>query len=91
MATLPNGKPIDMEMLEMALEDANMANTYFLNILTGEVVFPSEYDDVDEQEKLVAEKSMRATIISVLTVFPLLKPMSGWSPSRMKWLLHKMS
>lgn len=55
MATLPNGKPIDMEMLEVAMEDADLTHTYFLNTLTGEVLFLSEYQDVDEQEKLMAE------------------------------------
>lgn len=55
MATLPNGKPIDMEMLEVAMEDGDLAHTSFLNTLTGEVVFSSDYDDIDEQEKLAAE------------------------------------
>ncbi|MGH2481697.1 MAG: UPF0158 family protein, partial [Ktedonobacteraceae bacterium] len=55
MATLPNGNPIDMDMLEVAMEDANLINTYFLNAFTGEVVFLSEYDDPDEQERLAAE------------------------------------
>lgn len=55
MATLPNGKPIDMDILEVAMEDADLTHTYFLNTLTGEVVFLSEYDDPDEQEKLAAE------------------------------------
>jgi hypothetical protein len=52
MLTLPNGKPIDEDMLEVAMEDAEMGNTYFLNMQTGEVVFLSDYDDPDEQEKL---------------------------------------
>ena len=30
MATLPNGKPIDMDMLETAMEDSDLANKYFL-------------------------------------------------------------
>lgn len=55
MATLPNGKPIDMDMLEAAMEDAEPTNTYFLNTLTGKVVFLSEYGDADEEEKLAAE------------------------------------
>ena len=55
MAKLSNGKSIDMEMLEVAMEDADLTHTYFLNTLTGEVLFLSEYDDVDEQEKLAAE------------------------------------
>jgi len=55
MAILPNGKPIDIEMLEVAMEDGDLAHTSFLNTLTGEVVFLSDYDDIDEQEKLAAE------------------------------------
>jgi len=39
MITLPNGKPIDLDMLETAMEDADLANRYFLNLVTGEVVF----------------------------------------------------
>jgi hypothetical protein len=55
MLTLPNGKPIDEDMLELAMEDSDMTHSYFLNTKTGEVVFFSEYDDPDEQEKLVEE------------------------------------
>src|SRR6266568_3699012 len=43
MATLPNGKPIDMDMLETAMEDSDLTNRYFLNLVTGEVIFFSEY------------------------------------------------
>jgi hypothetical protein len=39
MATLSNGKPINMDMLESAMEDSDLANKYFLNLVTGEVVF----------------------------------------------------
>jgi hypothetical protein len=35
MATLPNGKPINMDMLETAMEDSDLANRYFLNLVTG--------------------------------------------------------
>ncbi|SRR5581483_5590975 len=41
--TLPNGKPIDLDMLETAMEDADPANRYFLNLVTGEVIFFSGY------------------------------------------------
>ena len=51
MTTLPNGKPIDMEMLGVAMEDSNLGNTYYLNTQTGEVLFLSEGDDMDEPEK----------------------------------------
>jgi hypothetical protein len=56
MATLPNGKPIDMDMLESAMEDSDLANRYFLNLVTGEVVFFSEYLGLsDEDEQLLEE------------------------------------
>jgi Uncharacterised protein family (UPF0158) len=55
MLTLPNGKPIDKDMLEVAMEDSDLSNSYFLNMQTGEVVFFSEYDDSEEREKLVEE------------------------------------
>jgi hypothetical protein len=56
MITLPNGKSIDMDMLETAMEDSDLANRYFLNLATGEVVFFS--DDLglsEEDEQLSAE------------------------------------
>jgi len=53
MITLPNGKPIDLDMLETAMEDADLANRYFLNLLTGEVLFFSDYLGLsDEDERL---------------------------------------
>ncbi|GHO76945.1 hypothetical protein KSD_47160 [Ktedonobacter sp. SOSP1-85] len=55
MTTLPNGKPIDMEMLEVAMEDSNLTNTYYLNTQTGEVLFLSEDDDMEKQEQLAEE------------------------------------
>ena len=56
MATLPNGKPIDMDMLETAMEDSDLANKYFLHLVTGKVLFFSE--DVgfsNEDEQLLTE------------------------------------
>jgi hypothetical protein len=56
MATLPNGKPINMDMLETAMEDSDLANRYFLNLVTGEVVFVSDYLGLsDEDEHLLEE------------------------------------
>jgi hypothetical protein len=56
MATLPNGKLINMDMLETAMEDSDLANSYFLNLVTGEVVFFSEYLGLsDEDEQLLGE------------------------------------
>ena len=39
MVILPNGKPIDEDMVEVAMEDSNLANRYYLNTQTGEVIF----------------------------------------------------
>jgi len=56
LATLPNGKPIDMHMLETAMEDSDLANRYFLNLVTGEVIFFSDYVGLsDEDEQLLEE------------------------------------
>jgi len=56
MATLPNGKPINMHMLETAMEDSDLANRYFLNLVAGEVVFFSDYlGQSDEDEHLLEE------------------------------------
>src|SRR5437588_2852326 len=56
MIRLPNGKAIDLDMLEAAMEDADLANRYFLNLVTGEVVFFSDSLGLsDEDERLVEE------------------------------------
>ena len=53
---LPNGKPIDKDMVELAMEDGNLENSYYLNTLTGEVVFLSDLTDTaDEIEKRLEE------------------------------------
>ncbi|MDO8512489.1 MAG: UPF0158 family protein [bacterium] len=48
---LPNKKEIDLDMLEIAMEDNDLSNQYFLNTKTGEIEFYSEYDE-DASEKL---------------------------------------
>lgn len=54
MRTLRDGTPIDVEMLEAAMEDADLTHRYFLNLVTGEVVFISEYFGLsDEEERLL--------------------------------------
>jgi hypothetical protein len=56
MTTLPNGTSIDLDMLGAAMEDADLANRYFLNLVTGEVVFFS--DDLglcEEDERWLEE------------------------------------
>lgn len=56
MITLPNGKPIDLDMLETAMEDADLARRYFLNLAKGEVLFFSDYLGLsDEDERLLEE------------------------------------
>ena len=53
---LPNGKSIDTQTVEMAMEDSDLSHSYFLNTQTGEVVYFSDYDDfTDEREKLLEE------------------------------------
>jgi len=56
MSTLPNGKTIDLDMLETAMEDADLANKYFLNVVTGEVVFFSGYLGSSDKNKRLLEK-----------------------------------
>ena len=56
MTTLPNGNPIDLDMLETAMEDSDLSNRYYLNLVSGKVVFFS--DDLgltDEDERLLEE------------------------------------
>lgn len=56
MITLPNGKSIDQDMLETAMEDADLAHRYFLHLVTGEVVFFSDHLGLsDEDERLLDE------------------------------------
>ena len=56
MLTLPNGKQVDEDMLEVAMEDSNLTNLYFLNMQTGEVAFFTEYDDVSEERERQLEE-----------------------------------
>ncbi len=56
MFILPNGKHIDKDMVELAMEDSNLANAYYLNTQTGEVIYLSDFDDgSDEREKQLEE------------------------------------
>lgn len=56
MHTLPNGTPIDVAMLEAAMEDSDLIHQSCLNMVTGEVVFISEYfGPSDENERLLEE------------------------------------
>ena len=56
MFILPNGKAIDTDMVEMAMQDADSIHLHFLNTLTGEVAFFSEFDvSFDKREKRLEE------------------------------------
>ncbi len=63
---LPNGKPIDTDMVEVAMEDGNLENSYYLNTLTGEVVFLSDFTDTaDEIEKRLEEIESTGNYIAI--------------------------
>ena len=62
MITLPNGKPIDMTMLEAAMDDTDQEHRYFLNLVTGEVVFLSEYLDRSEDDERLADERARVRL-----------------------------
>jgi hypothetical protein len=53
MITLQNGKPIDLGMLESAIEGSDVANRNLLNLASGEVLFFSDHlGPSDEEERL---------------------------------------
>src|SRR5438132_9293412 len=56
MITLPNGKSIDRDMLEMAMEDSDLANMHFLNLVSGEVVFFSDYLGLSDEDERLSEE-----------------------------------
>ena len=56
MITLPNGKSIDKDMLETAMEDSDLAHRYFLNLVSGEVVFFSDYLGLSEEDERLLEE-----------------------------------
>ncbi len=67
MITLPNGQPVDLDMLEIAMEDSDLAHKYFLNLVTGQVVFFSDYLGLsDEEERNACWK----TSVGVTTTLP---------------------
>jgi hypothetical protein len=58
---LPNGKPIDGDMLELAMQDADGSRLYFLNLQTGEVstsddVRTSGEEDMEEEHAIPVER-----------------------------------
>ena len=56
MNTLRNGNPIDLDMLEAAMEDSDLAHRYFLNLVTGKVVFFSDYLGLSEEDERLSEE-----------------------------------
>ena len=56
MITLSNGKSIDLDMLETAMEDSDLANRYFLNLVTGEVVFFSDHLGLSDEDERLSEE-----------------------------------
>jgi len=55
MITLPNGNSIDQDILEIAMEDSELAHRYFLNLVSGEVVFFSDYLGLSEEDERILE------------------------------------
>ncbi|MFL5592841.1 MAG: hypothetical protein ACJ8DI_35020, partial [Ktedonobacteraceae bacterium] len=43
-------------MLETAMEDSDLANRYFLNLVTGEVVFFSDLLGLSEEDERLSEE-----------------------------------
>ena len=56
MNTLPNGNPIELDMLEAAMEDSDLSNRYFLNLVSGKVVFFSDDLGLSEEDELLSEE-----------------------------------
>ena len=56
MNTLPNGNPIELDMLEVAMEDSDLSNRYYLNLVSGKVVFFSDDLDLSEEDEPLSEE-----------------------------------
>jgi Uncharacterised protein family (UPF0158) len=56
MNTLPNGNPIDLDMLETAMEDSDLSNRYFLNLVSGKVVFFSDDLGLSVEDERLSEE-----------------------------------
>ena len=56
MNTLPNGNPIELDMLETAMEDSDLSNRYYLNLVSGKVVFFSYDLDLSEEDERLSEE-----------------------------------
>jgi len=56
MNTLPNGNPIELDMLETAMEDSDLSNRYYLNLVSGKVVFFSDDLGLSEEDERLSEE-----------------------------------
>lgn len=56
MNTLPNGNPIELDMLEVAMEDSDLSSRYYLNLVSGKVVFFSDDLDLSEEDEPLSEE-----------------------------------
>ncbi len=66
MFKLLNGKPIDVDMIEQAMQDSDLCNSYYLNTQTGEVEFLSDYlDTMEKREKRLEEIETCEVYISI--------------------------
>ena len=80
MFQLPNGKPIDTDMIELAMEDGNREHSHYLNIQTGEVMFLSAYTHTDEEREKLAEE------IETSNDYVLIEPISSYEAYQ--WMEH---
>ena len=56
MIRLPNGKSVDLDMLETAMEDSDLSNRYYLNMVSGKVVFFSDFLGLSEEDERLSEE-----------------------------------
>ena len=56
MNTLPNGNPIELDILEAAMEDSDLSNRYYLNVVSGKVVFFSDDLGLSEEDERLSEE-----------------------------------
>jgi hypothetical protein len=90
MITLPNGTSIDLDMLETALEDADLAHRYFLHLVTGEVVFFSDHLGQSDEDEHLSEAIDGSNDYVAIERIPshVAYQWMGWSISWTKWSLQ---
>ena len=70
MFKLPNGKPLDEEMVEMAMEDASAEYEYYLNMQSGEVVSFSMFDDSLDEGEIQGEDINDSSVYTLIQRIP---------------------